>query len=47
MTPRARSTGEPTRDVMRTVIRSICAQLDIDNTKFGVLSGGGDDDDLD
>lgn len=40
---------EPTTSALPTVIRSICAQLDLDlhNTDFGVLSSLGDPDDDD
>lgn len=37
--------SEPAVDVMATVVRSICARLGLDNTKFGVLSDPDDDDD--
>jgi hypothetical protein len=39
--------GEPTREMMPTVVRSICARLGIDNVDFGVLSDSSDDDDDD
>lgn len=36
--------AEPTKEMMRTVVRSICTRLHLDNVEFGVLS---EDDGLD
>jgi hypothetical protein len=39
--------SEPAVELMATVVRSLCARLDLDNTRFGVLSGIGSDPDPD